>query len=111
MKFSPTMIIILGLVAAVVVLRIMTPSAEQQVMDYYNQQMQMQSLQSQQMLEQLNQQNAAMQQQSMQMLQSMQNDMMGPNMNGYNGYAMPNPYQNGYQDPYQSQYQQSYYNY
>lgn len=105
MKFSPTMIIILGILAALFVLRILTPSAEQQYFDQYNQQMQMQSLQSQQMLEQMNQQNAAMQQQNMQMLQSLQNEAMGPYMNGYNGYAVPNPYQQA-QHP-----QQSYYTY
>ena len=78
MKFSRPMIVMLCLAAAFVILRIITPTPEQQMLDYYNQQ-------NQQMMEQ-----------NQQMLNGMQNQMVNP-------YSTPNispgyyPQPQGYQ--------------
>lgn len=78
MKFSRPMIVILGIALALVVVRIITPTPEQQMMDYYNQQ-------NQQMMEQ-----------NMQMLNGMQNQVVDPYSSGYTvpGYYQQTP---GYQ--------------
>lgn len=93
MKFSTPMIVIMCILAAIVVLRVITPSPEQVMMD------------------ELNQQNQMIQQQTMNMLNGYQEQYSVPSYYQEGGYPQggyqPNGYpQSGYQ---QNQYQQGSY--
>lgn len=95
MKFSTPMIVLMGILAALVVLRVITPSPEQVMMD------------------ELTQQNQMIQQQTMSMMNGMETQM-NPYQNNYaqpgysqeGGYPQGGYQQNGYQ---QNQYQQGTY--
>ena len=88
MKFSTPMKVLLALLAVIVVLRIITPSPEQVMMN------------------ELNQQNQMIQQQTMDMMNGYQQQYAAPNYYQQGSYPQGSFQQNGYQ---QSGYQQNQY--